>query len=611
MTQQTAQSGRLSNDYIRELMVLGPFEGIDATTAPIYVDQNHAVDATNVVPDRAYLGYVTAQGRTDLGVTGLPATDPNALIKCLDATGVYYLAYYPAPTSAIYFFRPGGAASSLSLPSGATITGPGNFTQGRYWTFLATNAIGDTPLKIKYDTHVVTNWGIVPPAGALTSAAGAAGVLNFPAYQWRVTFGVTAGGVSVQESSPGPSSVALALTNQKGTLTAIPASTDTQVNQRNLYRLDSGGAYRLVGTINDNTTTTFTDNTADAAVVGQNLILNRDVPLPFIATMYHKDYLFGFGYPSANPSTSSDALWSNATEPWGFNIATQFLPVSENLGNDVAVASLSLSALGFLIKQRTAHAVFGDSSNDFYIQKLFDIGCIAPKSAIVAQGVAFWLSGEGVFAFDGSSAPQYLSAKIKSYLEANLAALATAVGSYKDRCYYLSFPNASVPVTWQYDTIRQEWWKLGWATDVAYFDPDDVSVTPGAIIAGSLTGLMYQWFNAETDLGQPITSTYLSRISDSGMPEATKKYRQLAILAPAQNAVATVMITADPGPNQKQATRTVSLLTTTSQAQIISIPPGIEGREVQVQLSITSSSEVQIQKVALYGWVKRRLAPQG
>lgn len=604
---QAAQPA-LSNQYVQELLTIGPFKGIDATTAPIYVDPDHAVDATNVVPDRTYQGYDTAQGRADLGVSGLPTSvgDPNALIKCLDGTGVYYLAYYPT-IPAIYFFRPGGAASALTLPAATVLTGPGTFVQARYWTFLATSGASDTPLKIKYDTHTVTHWGVVAPTTALTSTASGSGPLNFPDYQWVVTFGVTSGGVSVQESSAGPSSTPLAITNQNAALSAIPVSPDPQVNQRNIYRLDSGGAYRLVGTLNDNTTTTFSDTTADANVTGQNL-LTRDPPTPFIAACYHKDYMFGFGVPTANPSTLSDLFWANPTEPWGFNDAAQTLPAGENLGNDIAVGMTSNSGLGFMLKQRTSYGLFGDSTNDFYIQKLFDIGCISAKSIALAQGVTFWLSAEGVYAFDGSAAPMYLSRRIKSFLEANKSELASTVGFYKDRCYFLSFP--TLGVTWMYDTVEQEWWKIGWATAVAYYDVDDVSVTPGAVIGGSQTGLIHQWFVAENDLGSPITSSYVSRISDSGVPEATKRYRKLALLAPPQNASALITITADPGPAQKQVTRSINLLTTTSQAQIVSLPPGLEGREVQVTLAFTGSLRVQIQKVVLYGWIKRRLSPR-
>jgi hypothetical protein len=604
MTQQAQPA--LSNHYIQELMTIGPFKGIDATTAPIYVDPDHAVDALNIVPDRAYSGYVTAQGRSDLGVTGLPSTvgDPDSLIKCLDATGVYYLAYYPE-LSQIWFFRPGGAATSLTLPAGAILTGKAQFVQGGYWTFLSTTIQTDTPLKIKYDTHTVTMWGIIAPTTALSSAASGSGALNFADYQWVVTYGVTAGGVSIQESSAGPSSAPLALVNQNAALSAIPISPDPQVNERNIYRLDSSGAYRLVYSIPDNTTTTYTDTTADANVTGQNL-LTRDPPTSANCACYHKDYMCLFGVPTSNPSTSSDIYWANPTEPWGFNYATQEFPADENLGNDVAVAMTSTSALGFMLKTRTAFGLFGDSTNDFYVQKLFDIGCISKKSVIVAQGVTFWCSAEGVYAFDGSDAPQYLSRNIKSFLEANRALLSTTVGAYKDRCYFLSFPTLSI--TWMYDTVNQEWWKLGWATGVFYFDPDDVSVTPGAIIGGSQTGLMDQWFSAETDLTNPITSTYTSRIADAGVPEATKVARKAAIIAPPQAAIATLTITADPGPAQKQAIRTVDLLTTTSQAQIISIPPGIEGREFQLMLSVVSSQQVQIQKIVLYGYVRRRLS---
>lgn len=594
----------LTNDYVQELLTLGPFLGVDATTAPYYVDPNHAVDAVNVVPDRAYQGYVTVQGRISLAVTGLPA-EPLAMVKALDGTGVYYLAVVAGN---IYFFRPSSAAAILPKPAGGVLTVGPTFAVAGQWIFICTDGQNDTPLKIKYDTHTVTNWGIAPPASAPTVADGGAGVLNFAGYQYRVTFGVTSGGISIQESSPGPSSTVISLVNRQAALSNIPVSSDPQVNQRNVYRLDSAGQYRLVGVISDNTTTTATDNVADGSVTGQVLIARRDPPKNFYSIFYHKDCLFGFGWASADPRTQSDLVFSNPTEPWGFDYASKLLPVGENSGTDIAVGGTSNSGIALLFKTRTVFGCFGETPNDFYVQKLFDIGCVSAASIVTAQGVTYWLSAEGAYSFDGG-APKYISARIKAFLETNRAQLSSAVGFYRDRCYFLSFE--TLGVTWMFDTTQDEWWKIGWATGVATFDPNDTGNSAGAVVAGTAAGAIVQWFGAETDLGAAITSSYTSRIADSSMPEATKQYRKVVILAPPQSgAIATITVTADPGLTAKSVARNVDL-GSGQQAKIVSLPANIKGREVQVVVSVTASQQVQLQRVSLYGWVERRLAPQG
>jgi uncharacterized phage protein gp47/JayE len=108
---------------------------------------------------------------------------------------------------------------------------------------------------------------IDPLTGALatptapTVAAGAAGVPN-GTYKVQVTFlnsmGETAGGAEAT----------VTVTNQQISWTAIPLG-GAGTTARRLYRTAAGGATgteKLVTTLNDNTTTTFTDNVADSAL---------------------------------------------------------------------------------------------------------------------------------------------------------------------------------------------------------------------------------------------------------------------------------------------------------------------------------------------------------
>lgn len=97
--------------------------------------------------------------------------------------------------------------------------------------------------------------------GAPTVASGAAGTPN-GTYRCQVTF-VNAGGETI-----GGTEATVTVTNQQIAWSAIPTG-PTSTTARKLYRTAAGGAAgteKLVTTISDNTTTTFTDNVADGSL---------------------------------------------------------------------------------------------------------------------------------------------------------------------------------------------------------------------------------------------------------------------------------------------------------------------------------------------------------
>lgn len=107
--------------------------------------------------------------------------------------------------------------------------------------------------------------GIGAP-GAPSAAAAAGSGLSIGAYKYRITFtnsvGETNGGTEV--------SVTTTTGNQQVSLTAIPTgAAGSGVTGRNIYRTLVGGASnteQFVASLGDNTTTTFTDSTADTAL---------------------------------------------------------------------------------------------------------------------------------------------------------------------------------------------------------------------------------------------------------------------------------------------------------------------------------------------------------
>ena len=111
---------------------------------------------------------------------------------------------------------------------------------------------------------------LAPPTAAPVVAQGAAGNVDVGTHLWAVTF--TKAG---QESERGPS-VSFAITGSAahGSLTAVPTG-PAGTTGRNVYRTVVSGTtdFRLVGSIADNSTTTFDDNVADAT-------LNAAAPVP-------------------------------------------------------------------------------------------------------------------------------------------------------------------------------------------------------------------------------------------------------------------------------------------------------------------------------------------
>lgn len=156
------------------------------------------------------------------------------------------------------------------------------------------------------------------------AGTGATGTLT-GTYTWKVTFEAANG----EESDASIDSTAVILSGSQGTLTSIPLG-DSRTTARNIYR--KGGAltsHYLVGTINDNITTTYSDNETDIAALAAGVILAGDVPgdypnsrqsqfFPHVRfPVYHYDRIFwvnqdqlnqicwskplnGFAYPSVN-----------------------------------------------------------------------------------------------------------------------------------------------------------------------------------------------------------------------------------------------------------------------------------------------------------------------
>jgi hypothetical protein len=469
----------------------------------------------------------------------------------------------------------------------------GNPTSYRIYRGTATtveNVFYTTTVTTLLDIGAASTSG-TPPAAAPAGNLNSGGVPYF----YRETFGN-----ADLETSPGPISTPLTIVNGQVTLTGLQTSTDTQITQLNLYRLGGTWAvWKLVAVINDNTTTTYTDNIVDTAL-GQVLTIFRDPPQNFFYIEKHKERIFGFGTTLA----PSDLAYSNYKEPWGWNFADQVFPIEQNVSGDTAQGLASTGSVLVCFKTFTTHVLYGDSKQDFIPRKLFNIGCIAPRSVTKALGMVFWLSKQGAFMFDGAK-PSRISSKIKTTLDGlPVASLQRAVGFFRDQIWYLSFPAEGL--TYGYDLVLEDWFKVGWAAEVADFDPENSEV----VGARAASGQIDNWFAAETDLTASITSAWNSKSEDSGKPQAAKRYRWIVLLAPIQaGATATLTVIADPGTGQRSESRSVDLSAPPTR-KLVSLPPTLVGFQGQLLIAATTSAQTEIQKAQVYGWIEKEFVPR-
>jgi hypothetical protein len=596
-----------------ELLACGPFLGVDYSTVPYFLDPYHAADSINVLPNAAFQGFTTILGRQHAFLGAYS----SSLFGFAKWTRVGDPDIYVGAVSGGLQFSPlMGTPANLTFPSGVTWAGSEtSFVPYQEWLF-ATNGVG-TPVKIDSSLNM-TRWGIVPPSAA-TVAAGSSGSLN-GTYFYIITFFN-----AFQESSAGTTSASVVVTNQEVNLSAIPTSSDPQVTGRNIYRF--GGTMQtiqLVGTITDNTTTTFTDNVADVNVTGQDLVEFRDPPQAFFAICAHQGRIWGFGYSGTavgEPSSiqgTSDLWYTNFEEPWGFNGTDQVIPIGRNAGSDIGVEVVSYMNVLYALKSRSFWAVYGSTPADYTQLRLFPTGCASKKSVVQAgtPPMLFWATPEkSIVMYNGSniidiSDNRQTGAKssIKGVLNTFSLADMEAVTSFAyDQGVAFSFPTQGI--TFYFNIPDGQWYKLSFATDRVAYDTENANEVTASEPG---TGIVDSWFASAADLGQPVTGTYISRITDSGKPDATKRYRYENLIAPIQNAAATVTLLVNPGTGELSNTQLVNLSAGPEKHQL-SLPPAVaSGQLAQIAVIVSSLvGAVTIYRLSLSGWIERQFISTG
>jgi hypothetical protein len=259
------------------------------------IGDNEAVNIENFdFEERGALKKVP--GSAKLNSDAIAAYPVNSLYEAIKSDGTSHLLAFCG--EGIYVSTNGGTTFS-ALKTG--------LTANKKWSCYtyADNVlmVNGTDTNQIYNFSTVRDMGLTDPSTAPTVATGAAGNLTGN-YYYRVSF-VYSG----SESNCGTASSVVAPSSQKVNLTNIPTG-GTGCTQRKLYRTKAGATvYYELATINDNTTTTYTDDDVDDLLSWKTAPTNNTAP-PIAKFVTEKNERILYIIPN-----SSDFYYSELYKP--------------------------------------------------------------------------------------------------------------------------------------------------------------------------------------------------------------------------------------------------------------------------------------------------------
>lgn len=311
-----------------------------------------------------------------------------------------------------------GTAESTSVTTGFSAAANFEFATTRDRVYMGnivnSNQVYDKTASyggVGYSVPQTKDMGATVPSSAPTAALGAPGS-NVPvgAHTYKVTYLY----YDSQESNGSAASNLVTVTgaDEQVDLTSIPIG-GYGVTARKIYRDDNDSVYVLIGTLSDNTATTFSDTFAGGTT-----------PIP---TDNGAPPLFG------QIKLFLDRLWFSqiSGEPFTIYFSEVGLPdivqstnfIDGNPGDPITSLFVYRGRL-IVFNRRSMGQVLGDTKDTFRYDHIEgSVGCVDNRSIqeIVLQGVPVlvWLSDKGFYGFNGSSI-FYLSDNIEDLVNVNI-----------------------------------------------------------------------------------------------------------------------------------------------------------------------------------------------
>jgi len=371
-----------------------------------------------------------------------------------------------------------------------------------------------------YDGTTFGPLGVTAPTAAVTAAAsGSSGSGNLNGtYNYYATFARANG----MESNPSPAGNTITCSHQAAALTTIPISTDPTVTTVNLYR--NGGTVAgvgiKVGSVT-NGTTTYTDNLADASILGNEILaFTNEVPPAGLAIAgVYQDRIW------ASTGQDSNVYYTSVLQPWAWGDGTYWTAVSpDQTGNITGIYPIAQQLMIF--KPQSVWALNGQPPTNYTIsQSVVPQGCIAPWSIAMTPAGVTYLAQDGLYwtnGYTGDVVPDDQEPQRRNKLEPLIVTIDTSQpvqAVYFDRTYYLLCTVNGTQECVVFDYRHGAWTLYTWGAISACVDLLAGRVYLG--MAGSSTVAIAN--QGTSDLGQPIAASATTKqfvLQSAGMSKA-------------------------------------------------------------------------------------------
>jgi hypothetical protein len=362
-----------------------------------------------------------------------------------------------------------GSIQTLTLPTGVTVLS-GTRLRGAVMNRNVV-IVNCTTRPVWLDADgLLYPLSLAPPSHVVFLAAGAAGSLT-GTFKVKVAFAVKdAVGNILMETTLGPESAEVSVTNQFIDVTNIPIAGDSAVNCRRVYRTSDGPGteYFPWFDLDDNSTTTYSSDTSDEALgtlpapddLGSAPPRLTNItewkgrlwavdPADLDAIRFTAD-----GKHYGWPTTNRLVVRPIGRDPFG---VTAFLPRRDELG---------------VAKRNIIWKVAGSNEDDFRMVKLVEGQAgqqisVAPDSANIVLDVARWLGSDGVYEWTAEGVRSITDEDTRPWFTTdtyfNRAQFPNAVARYEPRKHAYELLLAAAGGTtlnrWiSYDIDARKWW---------------------------------------------------------------------------------------------------------------------------------------------------------
>jgi len=257
----------------------------------------------------------------------------------------------------------------------------------------------DRNAQQKDNGTTVSNWAVTAPATACTAALNAAAGFITGTVQYGISFDDANG----FESNVSPISNAVNVTAQQADLTSIPTG-GAGVTKRYIYRIGGGLVSALrIATIDDNSTTTYTDNITNAFAIELNITapFDHDAPPAASGVVHYQGRMIAWN-TAGNVNT---IYWTKPNEYWYFPLGN-FQGVGDT-GEQIHACSVLGGSL-YIFKERSVWRLVGDPEDGILELVTGEIGISGPRCIASARDEIYYSSRFGIYRFNGN-APQRLS----------------------------------------------------------------------------------------------------------------------------------------------------------------------------------------------------------